>query len=318
MNSASPEFKGRFFRVFRIANELNSGKLNSSDLAKLFGISVRTVHRDLRWMRDVLGFEIEYDEVTHNLRLVSSPSDFGFHRNFSQEEVFSLAVARSALAAYGSQGFFQRVLGYLDSVLSRFNLDPQKIDSGFLSFAEQNSFPDETALTLYRGIVESRYVEFLYESLSSRPRGREVAPLHVFFREGAWYVYALEGSQGRTFNLARIKEISLLERFFKAKGGFRISDVLRDSFGVFEGRNPKWVELIFYGTTARIISERTWHSSQQMSWEKDRLRLKLRVALTPDLERWILGWGENVTVLSPADLKCQIRTRLTNALNAFR
>jgi hypothetical protein len=28
-----------------------------------------------------------------------------------------------------------------------------------------------------------------------------------------------------------------------------------------------------------------------MSWEKDQLRLKLRVALTPDLERWILGWG---------------------------
>ena len=49
--------------------------------------------------------------------------------------------------------------------------------------------------------------------------------------------------------------------------------------------------------------------------QKDgRLRLTLRVAVTPELVGWVLGFGGGVTILRPRELKDAVRTAAEDIL----
>jgi predicted DNA-binding transcriptional regulator YafY len=263
------------------------------------------------------GFRIDYDESSHNLKLVSSPDGL-FFTGISPEEGFALAIARSALSAYGGSSFFGKVLAQIGELMTRWKVDPEDLGTGFLSFPKNEVFPDALISALYQAIVQSRIVEFYYDSLTSRSRTREVEPLHVFYREGAWYLYGKERGRGRTFHLQRIRDFSIMERMFDPPRSFEIQKLLEDSFGVYEGTKPQWVEVLFSGPAARIVSERRWHVSQTMKWEGDRLRFRMRVVISVEIERWILGWGEQALIVSPDSLKQVVAARIEKATANYR
>jgi predicted DNA-binding transcriptional regulator YafY len=302
----------RFLRLFRLVDRLSAREaINSTDLGVGLGVSIRTVHRDLAFLRS-LGFEIEYDESSHNLKLVSSPQNL-FSTGISPAEGFALAIARNALSAYGGSLFFGKVLEQIGVLMRRWKVDPEHLGTDFLSFPNNEVFPDELISLLYRAIVQSHVVEFYYESLTSKSCTREVTPLHVFYREGAWYLYGKENGKGRTFHLRRIRDFSIVERAFDPPEHFEIQKLLEDSFGVYEGAKPQWIEVLFSGAAARIVSERHWHASQMMQWEGSRLRCRMRVVVSVEIERWILGWGEQAIVISPNSLRTVVLNRIEGA-----
>ena len=67
------------------------------------------------------------------------------------------------------------------------------------------------------------------------------------------------------------------------------------------------MRLRFDAFAARLIRERTWHASQTMEPLPDGgLDLSMHVGLSPEVERWILGWGEHVEALAPPELRQSI------------
>jgi predicted DNA-binding transcriptional regulator YafY len=161
-------------------------------------------------------------------------------------------------------------------------------------------------------------VEFYYESLTSKSRTREVKPLHVFFRQGAWYLYGKENARGRTFHLQRIRDFTIMDRMFEPPKVFEIQKLLEDSFGVYEGTKPQLVEVLFSGRSAKIVSERRWHQSQTMKWEGNQLRFRMRVVISVEIERWILGRGEQAIVISPVSLNAAVAERIEKARAEYR
>ena len=306
----------RFLRLFQLVDRLLvRDAVNSTDLSKDLRVSIRTVHRDLAFLRS-LGFQVDYNESSHNLKSVSSPENL-FSTGISPEEGFALAIARSALSAYGGSAFFAKVLDQIGALMKRWKVDPEDLGTGFLSFPTNEAFPDVLISKLYQAIVQSHVVEFYYDSLTSKSRTREVKPLHVFYREGAWYLYGKENAKGRTFHLQRIRDFAIMHGTFEPPKDFEIQKLLEDSFGVYEGTMPQWVEVLFSGPAARIVSERRWHVSQTMKWEGHRLRFRMRVVISAEIERWILGWGEQAIVVSPDSLKAMVAERIHKAKASY-
>ncbi len=63
----------------------------------------------------------------------------------------------------------------------------------------------------------------------------------------------------------------------------------------------------FDAFAGRLIEERTWHASQSTEARPDGgLDLTMQVGVSPEVERWILGWGDHVEVLEPAVLRRNI------------
>jgi predicted DNA-binding transcriptional regulator YafY len=128
--------------------------------------------------------------------------------------------------------------------------------------------------------------------------------------ENQWYLRAwdLVRRDLRTFHLGRITQAKKLLHHFKRPAGFDVNESFLDSIGVYIGTDPENVVLRFSGWAATVINERVWHPSQTIRKREDEtVELRLKVAINPELERWLWSWGDAVEVVSPLTLRDSVR-----------
>ena len=108
----------------------------------------------------------------------------------------------------------------------------------------------------------------------------------------------------RTFVLGRMTRVRNTRKRFARPSGFSLDTLLAGSFGVFSGLKPERLRLWFDADVAQLVRERRWHATQRLSELPDgRLELTLDVGVSPEVERWLLGWGERAEVREPAALR---------------
>ncbi len=161
-----------------------------------------------------------------------------------------------------------------------------------------------------------------YRSLSSnRTTNRRIHPYHVFNLRGNWYVAAWDENRRavRDFAIHRVRRVTITTESYEVPRGFDFRKYMADSFGIEKGGRPVEVAIRFASTQARWIRERKWHRSARIQEELDgSLVLRLRVAETSELRRWILQFGSQVEVLAPASLRRAVVGELKAAASGYR
>lgn len=92
---------------------------------------------------------------------------------------------------------------------------------------------------------------------------------------------------------------------------------LDGSFGLFFEAKPERLVVEFTGIIATWIAERQWHASQQIEQSEKGVILTMEVGITPELEQWILSFGEHARVIEPARLVAGIQKRLRGSLDRY-
>ena len=88
---------------------------------------------------------------------------------------------------------------------------------------------------------------------------------------------------------------------------FDIDEKLKHSIGVYGGDTPELVHLRLSVRSAIWFGERKFHGTQEFTLHPDgTAELKMNVALNPEVERLILGWGSQLEVLGPPSLRQKI------------
>ena len=78
------------------------------------------------------------------------------------------------------------------------------------------------------------------------------------------------------------------------------------------------VELHFKGKTGNYMETKPLHGSQKSNWIDDNtLEITLDVIINYELERLVLSYADNVSVIEPLSLHKSIKTRLKNALEQY-
>jgi predicted DNA-binding transcriptional regulator YafY len=138
---------------------------------------------------------------------------------------------------------------------------------------------------------------------------RRVDPYHLTYFNGGAYLVGhchLRG-EARMFAVERIRRLETLRGTFDPPTGFAIDEFLRHAWGLIRG-DVVDVAVIFARAVAPYIRERLWHSSQELrELDGGRLELRLRVADTLEVCRWLLGFGADAEVLSPSSLRDALR-----------
>jgi predicted DNA-binding transcriptional regulator YafY len=109
-------------RMMRIHERIQSGKFpNCVGMSKDMGVCLRTVKRDVEFMKERLKMPIEYDERKHGF-YYSKPVDKFPGLPMTESELFALLVAHKAIAQYHDTPFqkpldmaFRKLAGQLDS-----------------------------------------------------------------------------------------------------------------------------------------------------------------------------------------------------------
>lgn len=312
----------RKWRLLHILAVRGGGTIQ--ELTREVNCGRRTVWQDLVALQEA-GFPIttEQDGRESRYRLIEGP--LGTPPGpFTLTEIMSLHLGRHLLVPLRGTpvgGAIHTALEKISSTLgpaARAFLDDmeQCISAGTLQ-VKDSSRAVETLRLLQQALHERRTVEAEYHAFG---RGsvsrRRLDPVHLWHQQGGIYLaaYCHTRRQVHTFALERFRKVRLTDDTFQSPPEFNLDRYLEGSFGLFRG-DPVRVALRFSRRVARYVVERQWHPSQSLApLLTGELEMTLRVPLSPELRRWILGYGKDVEVLEPKSLRDDIRREWLAAL----
>lgn len=302
----------RVERLLKIIQALHSGRAyTATDLAKLAGISRRTVFRDIQLLtRSGIEYSFDRNSGCYSVRGAAMLPPI----SLTHAEALTLLVAtRHGLvsrfapdrAAALSVGL--KVESLLPDVL-RNSCGP--LLDGIEVRPAQTSDPESVAdpiATLQEALVQWTTVRIRYDSYFDRKIiGLILHPYRLVFIHRGWYVIGLSELHKtvRTFKVERILQISRLETKYQVPRNFRLDDYFGNAWLMIREGERHHVRIKFAETVAANVDEVHWHKTQRTRFLDDgSLLFEVDVDGLKEITWWILGYGDQAEVLEPQALR---------------
>ena len=320
---AAYESGEKFLRVIQLFQRLCDTQtgLTTRQLADQLEVTPRTVQRYLATLRDSAGVDVEEVEGRWRIGEVSRlpPMQFDHHQatallvavrllhQMRQEHDPSLV---GALAQLSRALRVPAVTRYLESTIAAAEARPQ------------NAVRREVERVVVDGFVRGRVVEVEYTDKAGRASRRALRPYFLEPRpeNRVIYLFALDELSGqlRSFRLDRICSARLLSRSFEVPADFDIARVVGGAWGIWVGDAETEVVLRFSKAVARRVRETPWHPSAELTARPDgSVEMRLRVASEVEMRPWVLGWGGEVEVLAPPELREHVATTMRRGVQLY-
>jgi proteasome accessory factor B len=300
-----------------VAMVQNGESVTAPKLAKRFEVDIRTIRRDIAFLRERMGIEIGYDadsktfildtEFTHIPPLELGDMDF-----------LLLSYLQQCIAPYVETDIgrtmnrsFERLFGLLTGT-SKWQEFARTVHFRFEMKSTASTHREVKFFNLlYRAIQQNREVQFEYKPQRKEAALRTVEPCLLSMHHGRWYLYGLEPKKKGIvlFAFARIENLETTGRAFIPKPATHDPrSLLRQSFGVAISTDPPAdVVLEFEADVVQRLKENEWHPRQKLQdLPGGRARLSIPLSTTIELRPWILSWGPYVKVISPPELANKI------------
>jgi proteasome accessory factor B len=177
---------------------------------------------------------------------------------------------------------------------------------------------DKTFGQFQRAIMKRLKVSMLYDSLfDQKVIDVELCPYHLLYNQRAWYVlgYSETHKSIRTFKLNRIKEYTVQDKCFIDGEGFDLNEYFGRAWSMIPEGRLYTIRLRFLPKVAHNVAEVQWHSTQKVSWNEDgSVTLEFRVDGINEISWWVLGYGDQVQVLSPKVLRKRVMEAARNMI----
>jgi predicted DNA-binding transcriptional regulator YafY len=301
--------------MLRIHQALQSGgHPNAVSLARELEVSVKSVHRDLEFMRDRLELPVAYDRGRNGYFYTEEVGNFPTMQ-ITEGELFALLVAEKALQQYRGTTFERPLLSAFKKMAAAL---PDTVSLNIADWEQTISFRTRAEPILNLAIFDAlskaaaqrRQLQLTYRKPGRRATElRVVDPYHLANINGEWFLFAWCHLRRdiRTFVPARIQAAEPTGKTFARPQKFSLERRLRDSFGVQSGQGSFEVVLHFNELVADYIREKKWHESQVLrELEDGGLELRLKLSSLAEVERWVLGWAGNARVLQPPELAASV------------
>ncbi len=290
-----------------------------TEIARLTGMNVRTVYRDLRALEDELSVPI----------FQAGRGRYGIERKFflpplhlSVPEAIVLFLAARLIARWSDEAdqvvisTFTKIASELPQPIAR------HVTATMLAVGAQSANERFTAIfnSVARGWAEGRVLDIVYEGTNGETRQTRVQPyaLEPYAEGRSIYLIAFDESVAalRTFKVERIRQAILTLDPYEIPETFDPDQFFAHSWGIWsaEGTPIEDVRLRFEKSVARRVRETVWHRSQVLTDLPDgRIEMTVQVAGIVEIRPWILSWGDQVEVLEPASLRDAVSAAVRGA-----
>jgi predicted DNA-binding transcriptional regulator YafY len=313
-------------RMLRIHQALLSGKSpNASTLAREIEVATKTIHRDIEFMRDRLGLPIEFNPAKNGYAYTEEVSAFP-NVQITEGELFALVVAEKALQQYRGTSFEKPLLSAIKKMEQSL---PDTISLNLADIQQTISFRTraepilnlEIFDALAKAAARRQQIELAYRKPGQpQPEKRLVDPYHLANINGEWYLFAYDHDRKdiRTFVPARMQSVKLTGKTFERPRKFSLEKRLRGSFGVHSGEGEHEVVIRFNARAADFVREKKWHETQQLRELKGGgVELKIELSSLAEIERWVLSWGGDATVVKPRELVAAVQQAAKKILQSL-
>lgn len=293
----------RIDRLFHILLILQRKKLvRAIDLADEFSVSKRTIYRDLAALGEM------------GVPLIPMPGEGyslveGFYMpplSFTSQEAQALFLGARMLAAQASGTLSKTAENAVEKIAhvlpNQSKASVQQIVDIIHFYLPREKFDLDQLylLELQQAIKQHHAVKLVYHSQSHHETTeRIIEPYHLTYGNGAWYVegYCQVREDIRSFRLERIESLQLLPEVFVARQiSMRPPDLIE-------------VQVRFQQDVVRWVHERQHYAytGDETTCENGDVLMGYHVKRLDELRSWLLGWGAKAEVLSPFQLREEIR-----------
>lgn len=278
------------------------------ELAERFELSERQIDKDLELIRHGLAFSLRhapngyyFETLPH---LAAAPLGF-------QEALALILAARSALSGDGIDR------ADLAAAMSRLEAQLPIPVRGLLARSWQLDRAGPAAehrlrmlAAVERAMADRRKVRMVYASAirGGETTERIVRPYTGIRYNRGWYIigHCELRDEVRMFKVGRIRSLIETSEPFEVPPDFDLDGYFGGGWGILRSADgqPERVALVFNPEAGRWITDELWHPAQELSTEPDgSVRFSVTVPITPELIRWVLGYGARVRVETPRALR---------------
>ena len=303
----------RLLGVLRVLHGHGEAGVKPAEIARRTYMSVRSVYRDLHAL-----------EIEMQVPLWNEKGTWGVEKGaflpplrLTLPEAMAVFLAARLVTRYADKydpnlsSAFQKLEDGLPDALREHvertldDLARRPVDDGFNRHVE-----DLTRAWAERRVVRFRYAPAAYDGGDPAPSWREVRPylLEPSLETKALYLIGLDETRNavRTFKVERILDLAVLARTFEGPPA-TFPDMLRRAWDIIADQPETEVVLRFSPSVATRVRETTWHPRQVVAdGPGGSLDWRATVAGTVEIRLWILSWGDEVEVLSPASLRADV------------
>jgi len=313
----------RLLKVFILLSQNPQG-IEVAEIARRFGVTKRTIYRDLVALEDrnYLGIPI-WEEgskrgIDKDYLLPPIP--------FSLPEAMGIFLAARLMLKYADR--------YDPNIASTFlklnSVVPPPLRDHVQKTVDwlQTRRTDQQYQRVMRDLIEAwsqqHTMKIWHRSLGEeKARERKIDPYFIEPAAAGHSSYVIahchRANALRIFKIERISAVENTGESYEIPADFDANSYLASSWGVIVEGEVKTIRLRFNAEIAPIMYETVWHPSQKLEpQEDDSVIVTMRLTDTVELRAWILGWGEKVEVLEPEELRQEMIETARAILDTYR
>jgi predicted DNA-binding transcriptional regulator YafY len=319
--------RDRLARLTRLVSILQGHPegMRTAEIATRVGMSVRTVYRDLNALQEELRLPVWSDEGVWG---IDDEKAFLPPLKLTQQEAMAVVLSARLMVRYADKydpdlaAAFEKLERGLPSPLAE---HVERTLDG-LSKAPRDERFNANVRLLTKAWAERRVVTIDYTPANYEPGAKaRRATVRPYLLEPSLQTHALyligfdEEKKGlRTFKIERIKDAALTPRTFEPPDPAATTSALRAAWDIIADQPPVAIVLRFMPGVASRVLEATWHPTQSVKTEADgSLLWRATVSGTIEIRLWILSWGADVEVVSPASLRADVADTHRRALARY-
>ncbi|GMO64851.1 MAG: WYL domain-containing transcriptional regulator [Treponemataceae bacterium] len=322
------EQKVRTNRILMIDNAIRSGTFpNAMDLARSAEVSVRTIWRDIDYLRDMYLAPIEFDREKNGY-FYTDANFFIKSLLLTEGDLFSLTLCDKLLMQYRNTPLEENLRALFKKIIASMPAQVT-VDTDFLSphvsFIPTHA-PD-IQITIFKTVFASLQhhitLTFDYHTVSRTSFIQfTVDPYHAIYHSGMWYIigYCHYNKKPIIFAFSRMRNAALTENKFTVPSDFNPDDYFDKEIGIWlSERTPFSVELLFDSSIVTIALEQYWNKTQRITQHPDgQVQVQFTTTQLHEVQRRVLGFGSMVKVLNPPELVIMLKDEITKLQEKYK
>jgi predicted DNA-binding transcriptional regulator YafY len=309
-------------------NQVKAGKYpNSRTLAEKFELSRKTTQRDIEFMRDRLNAPLVYVAEKRGYKYEENTYEFpGIWIN--EEELAALLISFRLASTIPDRRLKSSLKSFLQQILASHSLNaPISMDELSDRVSVKNIEYSRVDEITFQRVVDALFYKKplminYYSPHKDEDTERVIVPLHLLQYMGNWHLiaYCSLRNELRNFAISRIRSIKPSPHKIDPEiSTGSVKEYIRRNFGLLNSDTSTEVCLKFSPDIAPWVSEQIWHPEQEQTGHNDgSLCLTFQVADLKEIKREVLKYGSQVEVLSPVDLRDQVKKEIEEMKNIYR
>jgi len=293
-------------RLFEIVYILLDKKtVTSNELAERFDVSTRTIYRDIETLSSA-GIPVYMSKGKGGG--ISLLSDFVLNKTILTEEEKANILSSIKAVSLVNLSETDNALEKLSSLFGETNTDWIEVDFTSWYNAQEEK---ELFCNLKSAILSKNTISFSYSSGKGEKTKREVYPLKLCFKGQSWYLYGYCKTRcdNRFFKLRRIKSLFVLDETFHKRPPTQVfskKDIFKEDFITLTLKLSKKMAY-------RIYDE--FNSFEQL--EDGSFIAEIIYPKGDWIFSYISSFGEDCEVLSPKEVRLDVKRKLQNTLKNY-